>query len=500
MTLRHYGSHNDFFGFLLDATLVFFGVWTIVHEIAYFAGLSFRLNWNSALIAGLLSVLAFGRQIKRHPDLLPETLSIQTQFVLWISILAAVSLTICLYRPDADDEFYLGLSVLSLDFMDKPIKSLPILKESAYAITSYDFLRGAFSYYTGVPLLRAYFLFIPGFFSALVIICQYRLYRLAGVQNIPLALISFFVIMLAWGDVHRSPPNIGFVKLFQGKGLLLWISIPASLYYWLRYHVTQNKTYLILLFLASASAVGASATGIPITFLLLLLTAGSSLASNTVLLRDRKFMRLLLVGLASLALVAIIILTAFRPHSSGIHTSQGMRPLHSFSDYIVNIEMLRFVLGDSARAVFALFSLVLTPFILGDTPYRKPFAFYVTGCCLLILFPFTSALSGLYMNASMSWRWLFLIPFLPSMVLLIDRLYIQVNRTYGKLAWGLPTWTLALFYWTSYPIVSEFNHTRFLFPQAKLPDLQKIVLRYYPDVHAHTEGPYLVSPITGKLH
>ena len=500
MTQNPNVSQNDNFGFLVDAALVFLGVWTIVHEIAYFIGLSFRQNWNLAIVAGCLSVVAFHRHIKKGPRLLFEKAPLQDRLVLWVSIITAMILTACLYRPDADDEFYLGLSVMSLDFIDRPIKTLPILKESAYALTCYDFLRAAFSHYTGVPLLSSYYLDIPALASILVIISQYRLYRLIGIQNIALAFISFFVIMLAWGDVHRSPANLGFVKLFQGKGLLVWISIPANLYYWLRYHTTLNSTYLVLLVLTSISAIGFSATGIPIIFISFFLMSASSLVSNKHLFRDRKVILLLASGLACLATVAVVVITVFHHKSTGIHTAQGMRTLNSFSDHMVNIEMLHFVLGDSPRAWFALLSLALTPFILKDTPYKKPFSLYITACLFLMAFPFTSALFGLYINESMSWRWLFLLPFVPCMVLVIDKLYSQAVIAQVKLSAGLPALVLILFYWSSHSLISDFNHTQFSYPKPKTPDPNNIVLRYYPDVHAHTEGSYLVSPVTGKLH
>jgi hypothetical protein len=58
----------------------------------------------------------------------------------------------------------------------------------------------------------------------------YRLLRELVPQGWIIGLLFFFVVMLAWGDVHRSLANFGFVRLFQGKAVFVSAVVPALFY------------------------------------------------------------------------------------------------------------------------------------------------------------------------------------------------------------------------------------------------------------------------------
>src|SRR6188768_2238214 len=89
------------------------------------------------------------------------------------------------------------------------------------------------SYITGLPLLDSYYLLVPAIMSALTVIITYRLLRELIPEGWFIAMLFFFVVMLTWGDVHRTLANFGFVRMFQGKSVLVSTVVPALFLYFL---------------------------------------------------------------------------------------------------------------------------------------------------------------------------------------------------------------------------------------------------------------------------
>ena len=87
------------------------------------------------------------------------------------------------------------------------------------------------SYITGLPLLDSYYLLVPALMSALTVIVTYRLLRKLVPEGWIIGMLFFFVVMLAWGDVHRTLANFGFVRMFQGKSVLVSAVVPALFLY-----------------------------------------------------------------------------------------------------------------------------------------------------------------------------------------------------------------------------------------------------------------------------
>lgn len=460
--------------FLADTFIVFFGIWTLVHQFSYFAGLSFYQTWNIAFFISCLSVISYYLATLKYEG---KPLFFRGPSVVWIAILISILLSVLLYRPDSDDEQYFGQAILALDFTYESMKSLPGIS-TGYALTSYDFIRAALSYYTGLPVLYTFYIVGPAIISIFVIIFQWRLFELLSLKNIGLAFLVFFIVMLAWGDNHRSPANLGYVKLFQGKGALVWLAIPAILFYWLQFEVLRSKQPLVLLFLASICGVGFSPSGIPIAILMAILF----FISGLVQLKDKKrgIQRIFLLGVMLLGFLALGLLIThyFEYRSSGIHTSIGVRELNTFSEYLVNWEMLHFVLGDTRRFWFALLALGACPFLLPPSPSRNLMRAYLGFCMALMAIPFSSALMAQFSTSSFAWRWLFVCPFVLCIIVLIN--YIQALKWIYHLKVALVVLLLGLFITSGPLVISEYNHTKFSRLFHQLPDEKKIILRPLP--------------------
>lgn len=84
----------------------------------------------------------------------------QWSVACWICAIGAAVVTMCLHRPDADDIVYLGNAVYALDAHGVPVRTLTALA-NGYVLTSYDFIRTAFSWATGIPILVSYYIIWP---------------------------------------------------------------------------------------------------------------------------------------------------------------------------------------------------------------------------------------------------------------------------------------------------------------------------------------------------
>ena len=169
-----------------DASVVFFGTWSLINQGSYFCGFTFVQTWWAAWLGAMLGALMFW---KREASIHPAS-SGRTPRVDWLLVAAvgvAVVLTLCLKRPDSDDEGYLGLSLLALDNRSSPMSSLSLVVHG-YAMTSYDSLRASLSPALGIPLLASYYLVWPAALAGLIVIFQWRLFHLVNVRNKHLAL------------------------------------------------------------------------------------------------------------------------------------------------------------------------------------------------------------------------------------------------------------------------------------------------------------------------
>lgn len=470
--IKKYGE--DALSSLADFFIIFFGSWTLVHQVSYFAGLTFEESWNISIFVAPVAAIVF--EIRSLGNKW-HSLKLQHDYPILLAILVGILLTLTLHRPDADDQVYLAHSLLALDFSSEKMNSLPGIN-TGYALTSYDFIRAAFSFYTGAPILYSFYAIFPAIISTILVIFQWRIIKTLPIKHPAFALLVFFIIMLAWGDIHRSPANLGFVKLFQGKGALVWVAIPAMIFYWLQYETYKSLSSLILLFFSSICAVGFSPSGIPVDFLMIIVFLLIHLYMGK---HERRFRLLIIISTAILTLLILlgtIIINYFGYQNNGIHSSMGVRQLTQLRDYIINWEMMHFVLGNSNRFWLVLAAVLTAPFLLPKSVSSKYFSAYILGCIAIALFPFSSALLGVFSTGSFAWRWLFITPFLLCIMILLDSILSQDIPS--KLKKGLAIIYLASFILSGPIIISEANYTKFSLSFHQLPDEKNILLIPFP--------------------
>lgn len=216
------------------------------------------------------------RQTKRAP------ISKWSKGGICILIILAIFITLFACRPDADDAHYLGFVISALDFPEKPLlrydsmfgeKSLSLFSDH-YRVHTYELFVALISSLSHLDFRVIYYLILPAFSAILLVLFHaMAIHQIVG-KNVFWGLVITLTILFAWGDTHHSFGNFAFVRLFQNKGILVSICIPAIVYYASRFSLKNDIQSWLLLFFSQIVAFGIAGTGIliaPIASFLVLL-------------------------------------------------------------------------------------------------------------------------------------------------------------------------------------------------------------------------------------
>ena len=180
-------------------------------------GLSHRLNFSPPCIANY-----------RSQDRIGKGSAIGT-LILFGMVLVAIT-----HRPDPDDAQYLNFVVTAMDF---PFESLfshsglwqdsnVPLESPIYRFHTYELLVAVLSDAFSVNHKTVYYLILAPIFGGIAILVHWRLAQYLAPQYAFSVLLAWLVLVLVLGDSHREFGNFAFVRLYQGKGLLVTIGLP----------------------------------------------------------------------------------------------------------------------------------------------------------------------------------------------------------------------------------------------------------------------------------
>jgi len=266
----------------------------------------FYLISSSYVLCWVLSILFLG--VYYFKDLSKSSLILhrakhngwRTSLVVMMALIAMV-LTSLAHRPDADDSFFVNIAVGALETPDLPLLKFdtmhgvpgwPIVLTS-YRSHSLELLTAMISYITGLEPIEVAHLVLPVFFAALVIVAATRLLCILLPNCWPYALFAFVIIFMVHGDQHQSYGNFGFVRLFQGKAVLVSLIVPIMTVYAIEFFVSRSISKWVLLALSQVCAVGMTTNGIfvaPVTVGLTLISCWKP---------SRKNVKFLLAGFMS---------------------------------------------------------------------------------------------------------------------------------------------------------------------------------------------------------
>lgn len=249
---------------------------------APFAVLALAIVWVGLLSAGMpypvfwwIALLATGGAWIGNLRSTPHVTSADSanKHAAWIVLLvvvATVCVTLVASRPDADDAFYRSISASLLRYPQQPVlvhdtlyrlPDVPILLQF-YRLSNYDVLVGTLARIAGANHLVVAYMILPPVFAALCVLAWAYLLRRIVPARWPSVLIILFLCVLALGEMHRAYGNFAFVRLFQGKAILVTGMVPLVAGSALLFARHGGLRHWLLLFAAEIAALGTSASAL----------------------------------------------------------------------------------------------------------------------------------------------------------------------------------------------------------------------------------------------
>ncbi|MDE2223926.1 MAG: hypothetical protein KGJ46_01480 [Xanthomonadaceae bacterium] len=242
------------------------------------AGMPYPLFWWGALLAtcwawtGSLrntSHIASGETDWRNDSSNPVAWK-RARWIVALVAAAAVGVTLFVSRPDPDDALHLSIPATLLRFPQQPVllhdtlyrlSDAPILAPF-YRLTSYDVLIGALARITGLDHHVVAYLVLPPLFAAFGVLAWVYLLRRIVPARWHVVLVSVFLCVLALGEAHRAYGNFAFVRLFQGKAIMVTCMVPVIAGSAWSFARDGGVRCWLLLFAAQVAALGTAATAL----------------------------------------------------------------------------------------------------------------------------------------------------------------------------------------------------------------------------------------------
>jgi len=356
---------------------------------------------------------------------------------LWLLAAACAALTLAVHRPDLDDAFYVNLAVAAADFPDRPLLvadsmhsdgQLPLMLP-VYRAHSYELWNGALAWLSGIPAI-AWFHWVSAALAALLVpLAHARAFRWLAPREWLWATGATVLVLAAAGETHRWYGNFAFVRMWQGKGIYLFVFLPLVYAYALEFGSRPSRAAWLRLAAAQIAAVGCTSSalwGAPVAAWMALCCAVTP--------TGRGLRRFGLGALASLYVLAVAF--ALKQTMEG----GGYAPTLGNKDFSVGAQLER-ALGIVFEARWLLdFSLaaLMVAWACTRRSLGQRFAIVLPLAVLLVLWnPFVSRWIVSHVTSSSYWRgaWALPVPMLIALVL-IAPLQLGRGRASRRLAAG----------------------------------------------------------------
>ena len=223
----------------MDAAVCAFAGWTAGYQIGFLLRLPAAVDAGAGLVLAVAAVALLVVWRDRQPAL-PRGSRAATAVavVLGLGVALAV-LSALMSRPDADDITFFTRAAAQLSHLGDPILTNDVTSDVAgltglsigYLLTSYEFLVALVGHVLGLDPLATYHNAAGALASALVPAVYYLVLRRLGLAPL-LALAGAAgagLFLLLDGADHHSMGNLAFVRLWQGKAILLTLLLPYLL-------------------------------------------------------------------------------------------------------------------------------------------------------------------------------------------------------------------------------------------------------------------------------
>jgi hypothetical protein len=281
---------------LTDGFLAVFTVWTMLCNATALGGGGLRVLVSAAagtLILAMIWALIRRRRIagtgpNRLAPRTEDSPAVRRAFA--VIVVSAVALTLIAHRPDLDDATFVNWAVTAADDPGAPLyqldrkTSIPGVREvlPVRRAQSLEMLAAAIAWATGGEAITPMHLVFPPVAALLICLAHREILRLLAPRVWILGLAVAVVFLFLDGGLHRTWGNFAFVRLHQGKSILLTAMVPLVMASALRFMARPCGWSWLRLAAAQIASVGLSANGL----WLAPAVAGLSLVSTATALRQ----------------------------------------------------------------------------------------------------------------------------------------------------------------------------------------------------------------------
>ena len=208
--------------------------------------------------------------------------------IFYLIVFTTVVLALVAHRPDADDAHFINWAVSMIEYPDSPLfhfdrkVSIPGAQESLALrkVHSFEALAGVIAFVTRCEPIYVFHLFFPVLGAVLLCIGQRELISILEPQYwLVVFFIAIFFLCLN-GEIHRTYGNFGFVRLHQGKAIMLGAMAPLTAAAGLRFGYQPSRINWFRLAGAQVCAMGFTVNAIWLGPLIALLSVGAALHCN----------------------------------------------------------------------------------------------------------------------------------------------------------------------------------------------------------------------------
>jgi len=426
------------------------------------------------VIAAVALFFISRKKISLHENKVTHNISMQWRnlIALLLIILIAVLIVLLAHRPDLDDSSFIQIATQTLANSDRAPLSfdaslgyiIDLFRFYPYRVSSYETFIAFVSDFLNINVYTTYYLLIPAITASLTILTAFVFSRwfLSSTSQAVVATAVFLLVMLAWGETHFAYGNRVFVRLFQGKGLIIALTTPFAILTGL---VLSNRpSYYVagVLALTNISAIGVSSSG-------LIMTIFTSVVVFTIAI-NKDFNRMIRAWILIAAAMIYPVLAAtwikFQNNSLILMSDIGTHmPINAS-------------LGLDLRESMLMVALLLG-FLLFISNRNKSYVLIIVAIFAFILNPWVSEVISNVTSRNMSWRlaWAAPVPLLFSIALVTGlNLRVQTNSlavNKGIVFYGakLAVASIIIVFFFSYKwAISSVNNVSWGFPAHKLPN------------------------------
>ena len=365
--------------------------------------------WLFLLCASILVFRTASTSAALYSEAPVETPNWQRVGIVVLALFGLVLVAIT-HRPDQDDSQYLNFVVTAMDFPLEPLFShsglwqdpnVP-LELPIYKFHTYELLVAALSDVFGVHHKTLYYLILAPIFGGIAVLVHWKLAQHLVPQYAFSVLLAWLVLMIALGESHREFGNFAFVRLFQGKSLLVTIGLPLCLLLGLRFAEFPDGRRALPLGMAIIASTGLSSSAFgTVPFVVVAALCGGLLGALRVVVK-----RIILVGLASgLFLCAIgLFLLVNMKSENGIH---GVSLFGSGTG-------LATVLGEGILGALILVLFPIAPLFVSGFRRRRLYALTTLMFVGVVLNPWAGEFLAKNLDSAFEWRLFWSVPFIIS--------------------------------------------------------------------------------------